>query len=299
MTTSADVTKTGTKPIVAAVDGATDNSSAVDWAANEAARSGLPLRVVTVTETAVMQTPPYVLEPIEFDHAAHLRSVLDGTASNLRRTHADVQIDTGVRVDDPVLGLVAEAQDATMLVVGKRGLGAVKRLTVGSTSIALAGRSPAPTVVVPDTWTAADNDGESILVGLDINQESDELLGFAFARAAELGVPLVVMHVWDTHPAVVPSDADVKRWGDEARAAVEAAIAPWREKFPDVQALAAQRHAHHAQGLLDAGDHAQLVVLGRHTVGHSPLGLPLRSTTRKVLHYCERPVAVVPTAVDS
>ena len=246
-----------------------------------------------------MQTPPYVLEPIEFDHAAHLRSVLDGTAANVRRTHPDVHVDTAVRVDDPVRGLVAEAQGATMLVVGKRGLGAFKRVTVGSTSIALAGRSPAPTVIVPDTWDPTDNDGESILVGLDINQESNELLGFGFARAAELGIPLVVMHVWDTHPAVVPGDDDLKRWGDEARAAVEAAIAPWREKFPDVQALAAQRHAHHAQGLLDAGDHAQLVVLGRHAVGHSPLGLPLRSTTRTVLHFCERPVAVVPTAVDS
>jgi hypothetical protein len=36
---------------------------------------------------------------------------------------------------------------------------------------------------------------------------------------------------------------------------------------------------------------------GRHTSG--PVGLWLRSTTRTILHYCERPVAIVPTGLDS
>ena len=295
MTTRADSSR---RPIVVGLDGATDNTSAVTWAAGEAARAGRPLRLVTVTESVVVRTPPYVLEPIEFDHADYLRSVLERTAGDLKSDYPDLRVDTAIRVEQPVHGLVAEAEDASMVVVGKRGVGALKRLTVGSTSIALAARSPAPTVVVPDVWDASEHDAESILVGLDINQEPDALLRFGFELAAELGVPLVAMHVWVTHAAIAPGDDEIKGWGREARAAVESTIAPWREKFPHVQALAAQRHAHHAQGLIDAGDHAQLVVLGRHTSGHSPIGLPLRSTTRTVLHYCERPVAVVPTTLD-
>ena len=225
----------------------------------------------------------------------------DGTAGNLRRTHPDVHLTQTSVSTIPFSGLSGRLRKPPCWSSAEARFGAFKRLTVGSTSIALAGRSPAPTVIVPDTWDASESDGESILVGLSTSIRSrDELLAFGFARAAELGVPLVVMHVWDTHPAVVPGDDDLKRWGDEARAAVEAAIAPWRRSSQTSKPLPhSDMRTMRKACSTPATGHPQRVVLGRHSVGHSPLGLPLRSTTRTVLDYCERPVAVVPTAVDS
>jgi nucleotide-binding universal stress UspA family protein len=125
------------------------------------------------------------------------------------------------------------------------------------------------------------------------------LLEFAFTRAHELGVPMVVLHVWDTHPAVVPTADDLKRWGNDARAAVESAIAPWTDKFPDVEALALAVHARPAEGLLEEAERAQLLILGRHSRGHAPAGLGLRSLTRTVMHFAQLPVAVVPTVATS
>jgi nucleotide-binding universal stress UspA family protein len=150
-------------------------------------------------------------------------------------------------------------------------------------------------VVVPDGWQAGDHEGQSILVGIDVDRDQDRLLDFAFTRAEELGVPLVALHVWDTHPAIMPSDDELDRWGGEAREAVESLLAPWKAKFPDVKAMALAVHAPTAEGLLKESEAAQLLVLGRHSRGHSPAGLGLRSVTRTVMHFAELPVAVVPT----
>jgi nucleotide-binding universal stress UspA family protein len=152
MTTPADIKPL---PIVVGVDKPADGSSAVSWAAAEAVRSARPLKLVTVTESAIVQTPAYLADPIEFDQTELLRSILDRTAAKLRRDVPDLEVAAAIRIEEPVLGLVAEARDACMIVVGKRGLGAWERLTVGSTSIALAGRSTAPTVIVPDVWRFA------------------------------------------------------------------------------------------------------------------------------------------------
>jgi nucleotide-binding universal stress UspA family protein len=289
----------GAKAIVAGVDGSTNNLAATTWAVAEGARSGLPVKLLAVVERAESRTPGFAKEPTVFSYVDHAYGVLDHIAAQAGRDYPDVDVTTDVNIDDPLGGLVGTSSKAAMMVVGKRGIGAIERMTLGSVSIALSGRSAVPTVVVPDGWEADKHREQSILVGLDLDHDADTLLEFAFARAHELGVPLVVLHVWDTHPAVVPGPEDLKRWGGDARGAVESAIAPWRAKFPDVKALALQVHAPTAEGLLDEAEAAQLLVLGRHSRGHSPGGLGLRSVTRTVMHYAQLPVAVVPTMATS
>jgi nucleotide-binding universal stress UspA family protein len=290
------VSKPEHTPIVAGVDGSTNNLAATSWAAAEGERSGLPVKLVTVTERTESRTPGFAKEPHVFSYIDHAYGVLERVADELRRDRPDLAVSTDVIVDDVLGGLVDESKSAAMMVVGKRGIGAIERLTLGSVSIGLSGRSGVPTVVVPDTWDAEASRDKSILAALDIHHDTDLLLEFAFTRAHELGVPLVVLHVWDTHPALVPSPEDLRRWGGEAHDAVEVAIAPWKRKFSDVEARAMQVHARPAEGILAEGDAAQLIVLGRRSRGHSPAGLGLRSVTRAVMHLAEVPVAVVPTA---
>ncbi|HSS68583.1 MAG TPA: universal stress protein [Nocardioidaceae bacterium] len=283
------------KPIVAGVDGSTNNLPATMWAFAEGARSGLPVKLLTVTEQTEIRTPGFAKEPTSFNYVDYAYGSLEQVATRAGREYPDVEVSTDVIVDDALGGLVDKSSEASMVVVGKRGIGAIERMTLGSVSIALSGRSAVPTVVVPDDWDADVHRGQSILVGLDLHHDADPLLEFAFTRAQELGVPLVVLHVWDTHPAIVPGHEDLTRWSDEARAVVESKIAPWKAKFPEVDALAMAVHARTADGLLDEAAAAQLLVLGRHTRGHSPAGLGLRSVTRTVMHYGNLPIAVVPT----
>jgi nucleotide-binding universal stress UspA family protein len=287
------------RPIVAGVDGSTNNRAATTWAVAEGARSGLPVKLLMVTDRDETRVPGFAKEPQFFNYVDYGYGVLEHIAGQVGGDYPDAAISLDVVVDDSLAGLVDASGKAAMMVVGKRGIGAIERMTLGSVSIALAGRSAAPTIVVPDGWTADEPARQSILVGVDINHDEDTLLEFAFTRAQELGVPLVALHVWDTHPAVVTSHEELAQWNGEARAAVEAVIAPWQHKFPEVDALGMAVHARPAEGLLKEAEAAQLLVLGRHTRGHSPAGLGLRSVTRSVLHVADLPVAVVPTVPTS
>jgi nucleotide-binding universal stress UspA family protein len=284
-----------TRPIVAGVDGSTNNRAAISWAFAEGARSGLPVKLLMVTDRTEIRSPGFAKEPKYFNYVDHAYGVLDNVSGQVGHDYPDVATTTDVVVDDALAGLVDASANAAMMVVGKRGIGALERMTLGSVSIALSGRSAAPTVVVPDGWEAGAREGKSILVGIDIDHDCDPALEFAFTRAHELGVPVVAIYVWDTHPAVVTRHEDIEQWNAEARVAVGAAMAPWKEKFTEVKSFGMAVHARPAEGLLKEAAAAQLLVLGRHSRGHSPGGLGLRSVTRSVLHFADLPVAVVPT----
>jgi nucleotide-binding universal stress UspA family protein len=283
------------KPVIVGVDGSKNCASAVEWAAAEAERSGAALKLLMVIEKAEEVAPslrPYVVPVNYVDHAY---GVVDASAWRVQRNYPDLEIVTDVLVEQSVSGLKAASRRAQMVVVGKRGLGAIRRMMLGSTSIELAGRSTAPTVIVPEGWKVVQHDREPIMVGLDIHADVEELLTFGFERAMELGVPLVAMHVWDIRPAVHVTDQDRAIWGGEALRAVEAMLEPWADKYPDVQVGAAERSGRRAEELLAASQRSQLLVLGRHTSGRSPVGLGVGSVTRAILHHAKLPVAVVPT----
>jgi len=283
------------RPIVVGVDGSMKNAAALTWAAAEAERARLPLQLLMVSEKQNPEQPPYSPVPPSgpVDYAYR---VLDRQATKLMQSHPDLEVTTDVRVDDPRGGLVTASKHAEMVVVGKRGLGAFKRMMLGSTSIEVAGRSMVPVIVVPNSWHVSPDDRSVILVGIDIDRDCNALLDFAFRRAEELRAPLLALHSWDIHPSVGLSADDRAAWGKDVQRSVATTIAPWQRRHPEVHALAAQRHAHAAQGLLDAAADAQLLVLGRHMTVHPHLGLGIGSVARTVMHYAKVPVAVIPTS---
>lgn len=283
-------------PVVVGVDGSAKNSSAVAWAAAEAERAHHPLQLLMVADKQDREPPPYAVNPLPPGPVDRAYGIVDGRATQIRRSHPGVTVTTDVLIDDPRRGLVAAAKHAHMIVVGKRGLGRFKRVMLGSTSIELAGRSTAPVVVVPSSWRPEDDAGRSILVGIDTDRDCTALLEFAFQRAAELEAPLVVLHVWDSHPstALLPEERDA--WSQKVEETVAKVIGPCTRKYPDVEARPAQSQGHAAQGLLDAAEHAQLLILGRHAEPHPHLGLGIGSIARTVMHYAQLPVAVVPSS---
>jgi nucleotide-binding universal stress UspA family protein len=283
------------RPVVVGVDGSLHNASAVDWAAEEAAGTGRTLSLVTGTgqfaQPRVGVGAEYVLA---VDDDPDFSRMLDELADQTRAEHPTVVAAPSVRMGEASACLAELSHDAYAVVVGKRGLGAVGRAVLGSTSIATVGRSSCPTVVVPDEWAQRKHTAEPIVVGVDLEHDMTPVLGFAFSRADRLHVPLIALHVWDVRP-FHPLRADERtRWASSTRHAVEAVIAPWRARYPGVEAVADEVEASPARGLLDAAEEAQLLVLGRMTSSARLTGLPFGSVTRAVLHYSERPVAVVP-----
>jgi nucleotide-binding universal stress UspA family protein len=289
-----------TKPLVVGVDSSKHAQSAVSWAADEALRAGRRLSMLMVIDKIPGLYPRATVRATDTpESVSHAADILDRLKARTTADHPGLETSTGTIYGSTLNKLLEVSESAEMIVVGKRGLGAFKRMMVGSTSIGLAGRSHVPTVVVPDGWDQAAHAHEAVLVAIDPTHDNDAVLSFAFERALELGVDLVVLHIWDTHPAIVPGADDLTRWGAQANAELHDVIAPWRDKYPAVNALPAARHGHPAQSMLDAASHAQLLVLGRRTSGASPIGFGVGSLTRPLLHYCERPVAVVPSASHS
>ena len=280
-------------PVVVGVDGSEGSRHALAWAAAEAARSGADLRLVMVVGDHPL-TPRF---PVRIsDHRAE--SLLKELAAELADGVPVEQISTETYAGHPDHALLDHLGSARMLVVGRRGLGAIPRLLVGSTSLAVAGRSPVPVAVVPRDWSQATHAKDPIVLGLDPYRPHHRLLHLAFRRAEELGVPLVAVHGWEGAGVPVWSDSPVDEWEREAHAQFAKVLEPWRERFPEVEVVPVPSSHHPATAVLDQAEKgAQLVVLGRHATNRLS-GFAFGSVTRAVLHYAHVPVLVVPTDED-
>ncbi len=284
---------TGVPVVIVGVDGSAHNRAAVTWARNEAEDLGGRLVLVGATPDHVIPVRGYSLDfPIDF-FENETRDTLEHVREELDADEDAVSLMIGSGGTRPVL--LRAAKEADVLVVGKRGLGAAKRMVVGSNSISVAGRSPVPAVVVPDAWNPAERKEAPIVVGLDGSALDEVVLRYGFERAVRLAVPVLAIHAWHLPATYAWSPDDIARWEDEAKQQLEVSLRTVRTRYPEVEVITLSQDANAAMAILDAADVAQLVVLGRHTGPRHLGGFHLGSTTRAVLHYSECPVAVIPS----
>ncbi len=288
-------------PIVVGVDHDGRSTSAVVWAAEEAEQTSRALRLVTVRDSGPSTEDP---------QATH------GLAALARRlTLSDVSfLAVG---GSPTAALLDESERASMVVLGRRGLGSAQRLLLGSTSLAVAGRSPVPVVVVPERWIQPSMSTAPVLVGVsasDLTGSDDTsadrsnavrdspVLAFAFERASRLRVPLIAVSAWELPAAYSWSPADVHAWRTRYGEALEALLAPWRQRHPDLEVVTRSVSGLQTQALLEASTVCQLIVVGQHLGPHlgPHLGrLNVGGTTGHVLDHATRPVAVVPLTLPA
>jgi nucleotide-binding universal stress UspA family protein len=287
-------TSTSQSIVVVGVDGSSRNHSAVAWAKHEAARRGARLVLVGASQDYTPPTPRFSVDYADELFEDDTRKVLEGVRADLGGAEEDMPIWVGRGGVQSTM--LRAAQRADLVVLGRRGSGAVKRMFVGSNSIAVAGRSPVPVVIVPDEWDGREGSTAPIVVGIDRSAKDEDVLTYAFARARDLGVPLIVVHAWQLPTIYVWSADDVKEWMDEVTAELKAALEPWKEKYPEVDTMFLPQDANAAMAIVDAAAIAQLVVLGRHTGPRHLGGFHIGSTTRSVLHHAHCPVAVIPTS---
>jgi nucleotide-binding universal stress UspA family protein len=225
------------------------------------------------------------------------RQVLTRTRTDLLAAHAGLTVRHEMASGATVSCLLDRSVDQAMLVVGTRGLSAIARTMIGSTSIATAGRSRVPVVVVPDVWRQEDHSGEPIVVGIDPDEVHEKPLRFAFSHARRCGVGVHLVYAIDPEPESARAHSlepeFYPRAKELAAQRVEDALLPFRRSFPDVALWHSEFRGHPVSTLLDVATRAQMIVVGRnHT---SRLGFPLGSLTREVLHHATVPVAVVPS----
>ncbi|MEU8360118.1 universal stress protein [Nonomuraea sp. NPDC048882] len=271
-----------TRPIVVGVDGSLPSAAAVEWAAAEAGRRGLGLRLVHVYEE----------RPYDGYDADDPSGPLAIAADRARGTAPGVEVATRALPGNVRDVLIGESVTADTVVLGSRGLGGFTGMVIGSVSTAVAGHASGPVVVVHGR--PAQSYGR-VVIGYDRSPYSEAAMEYAVEQARVRGVPLHAVHAWQT-PVFAPQAAayntllvDVYQ---EESAAVAESVARWREKNPDVEITHETVSGHPVSVLAAEGATADLVVVGSR--GHSGLvSVVLGSVSHGVLHHVTCPVAVV------
>ncbi|MFJ8160077.1 universal stress protein [Streptomyces sp. NPDC096136] len=282
--------------VAVGVDGSAEGRAAARWAAQEAVLRRVALRLVHAVDWPLDPLVPG-LGPQDVDRWAD-RALAD-TAQELHRRHPHLEITTRCPRGRPAAALAAEAADASLLVLGSRGLGGLAGFLIGSVALSTVVATDAPVVLVrvaddPDvvgTRTAAE-----VVVGVDIREAGDRMLAFAFEEAQRRGCPLRAVHGWKMPPAYayVPFfDPDNERdIGRSVAHMVDDMVLPWRHKFPDVETTTGVFMGSAGERLVQGSRGAGLLVVGRHR-RRSPLGVHLGPVAHAALHHAAAPVAVV------
>jgi len=290
-------------PLVVGVDGSEPGMRAVDWAADEAALRGVPLRLVYASlweryeGAALAEGLGRPSEQVLADN------IVEAAAKRAHRREVDLKISTEVLPEEPVPALLGEGRNASALVVGARGRSGIAELLLGSVSLAVAARADCPVIVLRGGHDSQVDAGmrRPIVLGVGEDAHSTEAVRFAFQEAEERRVALEAVRAWRCpshesvdHPLLAGEPA--RYHGQQAAETLEAALRDAAADHPSVELRRRVVEGTAREALLDASADAGLLVVGaRRRQGH--FGLQLGRVAHAVLHHSACPVAVVPQRV--
>ena len=136
--------------IVVGVDGSEVSENAIEFAANEASRSGEPLIAVYawVQPSAYGFGYEYTLTSEFRDRMQQASEAdLERSLTPVREKYPKLEIEKVVVNDDPTEALLDQGSRARLVVVGSHGRGAFRRLLLGSVSHGVLSNLVAPTAV--------------------------------------------------------------------------------------------------------------------------------------------------------
>ncbi|MGQ4431327.1 MULTISPECIES: universal stress protein [unclassified Streptomyces] len=272
--------------VVVGVDGSLISVRALDWAADEAARRGVELRVVYAVPDCDESGP-----------------ILESAVTRLTARHPELPVVAWGAEGGAVRTLVRESEGADLTVVGTRGMGGVAGLLFGSVSLRLAAQVHSPLLVVRGDHRC--DDGRPVLLGLEGDGDENAAL-YAFQEAERRGVPLLVLHSW-THrhvtpelpsllPAMSPGQEQLVQRGRAAENSVPRfSLARLSERHPAVRVESRTVRTGPAHALVEATRDCAVVVVGAHHRTHR-FGPRPGPVAHALLHRSHCPVAVVPAA---
>ncbi|GAA3560928.1 universal stress protein [Nonomuraea rosea] len=277
--------------IIVGVDGSATSRAAVEWAADDAFRRHVPLRIVHAMDTSwylVGRRPDAALSETLLREGQRM---LREAATLARERRPAVEVTTQETEGAPAAVLREQAEDATELVVGSRGRGGFAGMVLGSVSAHVAGHARCSVVVV--RGEDRPEHGE-VVIGADDSPESEPALAYAFEEARLRGATLRVVHAWQlpVHDFVPEAALDMDDVRKSQHQAVRDRVTTLSKDHPEVTVVVDAPSGHPVELLANASDRADLLVVGSH--GRGAMGaMFLGSVSQGVLHHARCPVAVV------
>ncbi|MFE7607011.1 universal stress protein [Streptomyces celluloflavus] len=278
--------------VVVGLDGTGSSVPAVRWGAAEAAARELPLHLLH----SWVSQPPNVPVAQEAAHKKRYGSEVLGKAEAMAlELHPGISVTTEQVSAQAVDALVDHSRNASLMILGSRGHGAISGFLLGSVSLNVLGHAECPVVTVREDVTAAYERPELVVGVLERGTRDEVVLGFAFAAADAHHARVRAVRAWEPPATMGFATTAPASSGPEPAAGEEKSLAdalmPWRAKFPGVDVVEQVERGRVAPVLLRACSQAGLLVVGRR-MHRSPM--LLGPIVLAILHHAGCPVAVVP-----
>jgi nucleotide-binding universal stress UspA family protein len=291
--------------IVVGYDGSEHSLVALDWAAAEARRRGLPLAVLHVVDYLGLM--PNAMGPSGWpaafaDDAARIAT---SGADRVRQQNTGIDVTPVTRISGAAEALVKASKTAVLLVVGTHGRGRLPGVLLGSVAFVVTSHAQCPVVVVRGDASRRPGPNRPVVVGFDGSSGSAAAVQYAADVAADTGAPLTVITAYQpmapwilssidhaSHP-VTDARPDFEAIAREAaRETALDGLRTARERHPTLPATKLTVRGPAADILASTAERAGLLVLGSRGRGGFT-GLLLGSVGHRLIHTAPCPVIVV------
>ncbi len=281
--------------IIVGVDGSEAAKGALRWAAAEARLRGQPLVAVMawgfLDQHHQLADAPF--DPAYDDAEAH--RALAAYVTHVLGPDATDDVELRPVCDLAAPALIDASADASLLVVGARGLGGFARLLLGSVTRKVLHEAACPVAVIRGDDRSEPAAGR-VVVGTDGSKAADLAVAWALEEARLRGASLEVVHAWHL-PYLVPYPSvtvalDTAPFEETAAETLKAAIARLDPR-PDDRITTCVSMTGAAGLLLQEAEGAELVVVGSRGLGAVKRAV-LGSVSHQVAQHASCPVVVVP-----
>ncbi|WP_297851672.1 universal stress protein [uncultured Corynebacterium sp.] len=287
--------------VIVAVDGGEPSNNAVRWAANTALKRGVPLRLASSYTMPQFLYAEGMVPPQELfdDLQRECLSKVEAAREIALEVAPDLEVDHTIAEGSPIDMLLDLSKEATMIVMGSRGLGGLSGMVLGSVSAAVVAHASCPVVVVrEDNAVTPETKYGPVVVGVDGSDVSVKATQVAFEEAHARGAELIAVHTYlenQVHEPMAGAILGDEQWvqfEEERKESLDKELAPLVEKFPDVKLTKVVTRDRPVRALVDQSKNAQLLITGSHGRGGFK-GMLLGSTSRALLQAAPCPMMVV------
>ncbi|WP_162891388.1 universal stress protein [Aeromicrobium sp. A1-2] len=273
---------TTTKPVVVGIKD--KQPAALRFGLREARRAGVPVRVVHSAALPVQAAEFYTGYDAEDGVRMAGQQILDEARHFVEQEVAPPPVSYELSTGSAFDTLVRVSAGARLLVIGSDDLPWYERALGAAVAGHITRHADCVVVVVPEHAYPKQPVG-GVVVTLDGDTSAAGPLRFAFEQADAAGHTLHVLHA--APPATLTADVQA------IRVNIAEVLAGWAETYPDVRVMPAFVFDDTDDAIVEASQHAELVVVGRphsRTVAYA-LSRPLAT---KVVGRAHCPVAIVP-----